>query len=51
MDKNLLHVYSTDEGKSKGIIVDESYTEESESECAHKSLNKGEYAKNDTEHE
>ena len=51
MGKNLFPVYSTDEDKSKGIIVNESSTEESESECVHKKTNKEKYAKNLAEYE
>ena len=36
VDGNLSRVCSTDEEDSKSIIFDESYTEESESECVHK---------------
>ena len=39
-DKNLFQVCSTDKGKPESIIVDEISTEESESECFHKSINK-----------
>ena len=31
VDENLLQIYSTDEDESKGIIVDECFTEEDES--------------------
>ena len=34
------HVCSMDEDESKGIIVDECYTEEDESEFVHKNINK-----------
>ena len=40
VDDTLSQVCSTDEKESKGIIVDESSTEESESECIHKNINK-----------
>ena len=36
--QTLSRVYSTDKQKFKRVIVDESYTEESESECFHKKL-------------
>ena len=39
-NKNLLQVGSTDEGKPEGDIVDESSTEESESESVHKNINR-----------
>ena len=51
VNKNLLHVCSTDEGKSKSIIADEFSTEEIESECVHRSVNKEKYSKNEAEHE
>ena len=38
--KTLLQVYSTDEEESENIIVDESSTEKSDSECVHKNVNK-----------
>ena len=38
-------------GKSKSVIVDESSTEESESECVRKNINKEKDANNETEHE
>ena len=40
VDETLPQVYSTDKDESKSIFVDESSTEESESECVHKSINK-----------
>ena len=40
VDENLMQVCSTDEFKSKSMIVYESSTEESKSECVHKSVNK-----------
>ena len=40
MWKNLSQVCSADESKSESVIVDESSTEESESEIFHKSINK-----------
>ena len=41
-EKNLLQVCSTDVGKSESVIVDESSTEESETESVHKSTNTNE---------
>ena len=49
--KTLLHVYSTDEDKSKGIIVDEISTGYSELECVHKNVNKEKDANNEAEYE
>ena len=51
VDKTLLQVCSTDKDKSKFIIVDESSTGESESECVHKNINKEKDAKNEAYHE
>ena len=42
---------STDEDESKGIIIDESSTEESELECVHKNVNKEKDANNEAEYE
>ena len=42
VDENLSQVCSTDKGESESVIFDESYTEESESESVHKSVNKNE---------
>ena len=39
MQKTLAQVYSVYKDKSKIIIVDESFTEESESEYVHKNIN------------
>ena len=52
-NENLLQVYSTDEGKSESVIIDESFMKESESENLHKSINTNEekYAIDETEHE
>ena len=49
--KTLLQVYSMDRNKSKGIIVDESSTEESELECVHINVNKEKDANNEAEYE
>ena len=49
--ENLSQVCSTDKEKSKSIIVDEISTEESESECVHKDINKEKDAKNEADHE
>ena len=51
MEEILSQVRSTDKDESKIIIVDEISTEESESECVHKNINKEKYAKNKEEHE
>ena len=51
MEENLPQFCYTDKEESKSIIVDESSTEESESECFHKIVNKEKYAKNKAEHE
>ena len=50
MEKNLLQVYSMNESEPKSVIVDESSTEESESEIFHKSINtnKEKYAIDET---
>ena len=40
MDEKLSQFCYTDEEKSKSVIVDESSTEDSESECVQKSVNK-----------
>ena len=52
-DKTLSPYCSTDKSESEIIIVDESYTEESESESAHKRINTNEekYAMDEIEHE
>ena len=46
-----MQVCSTDKDESKGIIFDESSTEESEAECVHKNVNKEKYANNEAEYE
>ena len=51
MDGNLWQVCATEEYESKGIIVDESSTEKSESECVHKNINKEKDANNEAEYE
>ena len=38
VDKTLSQIFSTDEDKSKGIIVNKFSTEEDESECVHKNI-------------
>ena len=52
-DKTLSQYCSTDKSESEIIIVDESSTEESESESANKRINKNEekYAMDEIEHE
>ena len=39
-EETLSQICSTDKDESKGVIVDESSTEEDESECVHKNINK-----------
>ena len=51
VDETLLKICSTDEEKSKGIIVDECSIDEEESECVHKNINKQQDAKNETDDE
>ena len=51
MCKTLSRVCSTDKDESKIIILNESYTEESESECVQINVNKEKHAKNESEHE
>ena len=48
-----MQVFSTNKSKPKRVIVDKSYTKESESESVHKSINtnKAKYAINKTEDE
>ena len=46
-----MQVCSTDEDESKGIIVDESSTEDSELEYVHKNVNKEKDANNEAEYE
>ena len=50
-EKTLLHVCSTDDEESKRIFVHESSTEENESECVHKSVNKWKDANNEASNE
>ena len=52
-DETLLQVFYTDKSKSESVIVDEIYTEESESETVHKNINtnKENDAINETEYE
>ena len=49
--KTLLQIFFTDDDESKGIIVNKFSTEEDESECVHKNINKPKYAKNEAEYE
>ena len=51
VDKKLLQIYSTDKEESKGIIVDKCSTEEDESECVYKKINKQKDANNGTDYE
>ena len=46
-----MQVCSTDKDEPKGIIIDESYTEESESECVQKIVRKEKYADNEGDYE
>ena len=50
-NKNLLYICPTNEDESKDIIVDECSTEEDESECVHKNINKQKDANNEAEYE
>ena len=47
VDKTLSQVFHTEKDKSKSVIVDEISTEEIESECVHKNINKEKDAKNE----
>ena len=51
VDETLSQICSTDEEKSIGIIINECSTEEDESECVHKNINKQKYANNEAEYE
>ena len=51
VDKNLLHICSTEENESKVIIADEFSTKEDEWECVHKNISKQKDAIKDTEYE
>ena len=51
VDKPLSHICSTDEEKSKCIIVDECSTKENESGCVHKNINKQKGTNNEAEYE
>ena len=51
MEETLSQVYSTNEEKSKIIILEESSTEESESVCSHENINREKDTKNDSENE
>ena len=51
MEKTLSQVCSTDEDESKGIIVNESSTEESESECVYKKINNERDTNNEVDYE
>ena len=46
-----MHVCSTNEDESKGIIVNQSSTEEGESECVHKNIDREKDAKNEAYYE
>ena len=49
-NKTISQICSTDKEESKGTIVNECSTEEDESECVHKNINKQKDANNETEH-
>ena len=51
MDETLSHIYSTDEEKSKVIIVDESSMEESKDEYIHKNIHKEKDGNNEADYE
>ena len=51
VDKTLSQTCSTDEDESKVIIVDKFSTEEDESECVHKNMNKQKDANNEADYE
>ena len=48
VEENKLQVCSTDKDESKGILVNESSTDEGESECAHKNINREKDTKNES---
>ena len=48
VEETLLQVCSTDKNESKSIIVNESSTEENNSECVHKNTNEEKDAKSET---
>ena len=50
-DKTLSQVYSTEQDKSKGIIVNECSTEEGEPEHVHRNINKQKDTNNEAEYE
>ena len=50
VDENSLQVCSTDTDESKMIIANESYTEESESECVHKNTKKEKDTNNEAQY-
>ena len=51
VDETSSQIFSTNEDKSKGIIVNRCSTEEDESECVHRNINKQNDANNETEYE
>ena len=51
VDKTLSQICPTDDEESKGLTVENVSTEEEESECVHKNINKQKYANNETEYE
>ena len=51
VDKNLSQICSMDKDESRGIIVNECYTKEEETEFIHNNINKQKYAKNEAEYE
>ena len=50
-DKQLLQVYSMDDGKPESVISNKSSTEDSKSESVHKIINEEKYAIDEAEHE
>ena len=51
VDETTSQIYSTKKDESKGIIFDKFSTEEDESECAHKNINKQKDANNEAEYD
>ena len=50
VDKNLSHIYFTEEDKSKSIIIDKFSTKKNKSECLHRNINKQKEANNEAEY-
>ena len=51
VNKTLPQICFTDEDKPKGIIIDKYSTDEDESECVHKNMNKQKDANNEADYE